>query len=96
MKNKKTAAVQPAASEQNEKKVLRTGSVGKTLIALVVLLVLFWFGFTCEVREGNCAVILRLGAVRQEITEAGICMKLPWPFETVVSYDNRLQYLESN
>ena len=23
-------------------------------------------------------------------------LKLPWPFETVVNYDNRLQYLESN
>ena len=97
MKNKKNAAAQAAAApEQNEKKAPRTGSVGKTLIALVVLLVLFWFGFTCEVREGNCAVILRLGAVREEITDAGIYLKLPWPFETVVSYDNRLQYLESN
>lgn len=68
---------------------------GKIATALLVVLVLFWFGFVCEVREGSCAVILRFGAVREEITEAGVYLKLPWPFETVVTYDGRLQYLES-
>lgn len=68
---------------------------GKIVTAVMVALVLFWFGFICEVREGNCAVILRFGAVREEITQAGVYLKLPWPFETVVTYDNRLQYLES-
>ena len=68
---------------------------GKITTALVVVLVLFWFGFVCEVREGTCAVVLRFGAVREEITEAGVYLKLPWPFETVVTYDQRLQYLES-
>ncbi len=67
----------------------------KIFIAAVLLLVLAYFGFTCEVREGSCAVILRFGAPRQEITEAGLYFKLPWPFETVVSYDNRVQYYES-
>jgi len=68
---------------------------GKIFTALLVVLVLFWFGFVCEVREGTCAVVLRFGAVREEITEAGVYLKLPWPFETVVTYDTRLQYLES-
>lgn len=68
----------------------------KIVIAAVLLVVLVYFGFTCEVREGSCAVILRFGAVRREITEAGLYLKLPWPFETVVTYDNRLQYLESD
>ncbi len=66
------------------------------VIAAAVVLVLFWFGFTCVVREGSCAVILRLGAVREEITEAGVYLKLPWPFETAVTFDGRLQYLKSN
>ena len=79
---------------QSSKKWLITA--GKFLTAAIVLLVLFWFGFTCEVREGNCAVITRFGAVRQEITQAGVYLKLPWPFEKVVTYDARLQYLESN
>ena len=70
--------------------------IAKYATAALVVLVLFWFGFVCQVREGNCAVILRFGAVRQEVTEAGVYLKLPWPFETVVTYDSRLQYLESN
>ena len=70
--------------------------VMKYVIALVLVVVLVYFGFTAEVREGNCAVILRFGAVREEITQAGLYFRLPWPFETVVTYDNRLQYLESN
>ncbi len=68
----------------------------KYTIAAVLIVLLAYFGFTCEVREGSCAVILRFGAVREEITDAGLYFRLPWPFETVVSYDNRLQYLESN
>lgn len=73
-----------------------TFTVLKYVIAAVLVLLLVYFGFTCEVREGSCAVILRFGAVREEITEAGLYFRLPWPFETVVSYDSRLQYLESN
>ena len=70
--------------------------IAKYATALVVVLVLFWFGFTTVVKEGQCAVILRFGAVREEATEAGLYFKLPWPFEDVVTYDNRLQYLEAN
>ena len=84
-------------TEQTEKTgwLKHLAFAGKIVTALLVVLVLFWFGFVCEVREGNCAVILRFGAVRQEITQAGVYLKLPWPFETVVNYDQRLQYLES-
>ena len=71
-------------------------TVGKYVTAVLVLVVLLWFAFVCEVREGECAVILRFGAVRQQITQSGVYLKLPWPFETVVTYDGRLQYLESN
>ena len=81
---------------KTEKKHTVAGLIAKYLTAAVVLLVLFWFGFTAQVREGQCAVILRFGAVREEITEAGLYLKLPWPFETVVNYDDKLQYLESN
>ena len=72
------------------------GNIVKYATIALVVLVLFWFGFICQVREGNCAVILRFGAVRQEITQAGVYLKLPWPFENVVTYDARYQYLESN
>ncbi len=80
--------------EKKERSVAFT--VLKYVIAVVLVALLVYFGFTCEVREGSCAVILRFGAVREEISEAGLYFRLPWPFETVVSYDNRLQYLESN
>lgn len=75
--------------------VIVAGVVKYVTVALVVL-VLLWFGFVCQVREGDCAVILRFGAVREQITQSGVHLRLPWPFETVVTYDARLQYLESN
>lgn len=83
-------------AEPKEKKALNLSAALKYITAALVLLVLVWFGFVCQVREGSCAVVLRFGAVRQEITEAGVYLKLPWPFETVVTYDSRYQYLESN
>lgn len=82
---------------KNEKNVRSLSfTVLKYVTAAVLILLLVYFGFTCEVREGNCAVIFRFGAPRNEITEAGLYFRLPWPFETVVSYDNRLQYFEAN
>ena len=74
----------------------KSGPWVKIIVAVILLLVVGYFGFTCEVREGTSAVILRFGAPRQEITDAGLYFKLPWPFESVVRYDNRLQYTESN
>lgn len=68
----------------------------KIVLALLLVVIVAYFGFTCEVREGSSAVILRFGAPRATITDAGLYFKLPWPFETVVTYDSRLQYLESN
>lgn len=86
---------QEAAGKTSPKSVAVFGTVLKYITAALVLLVLVWFGFVCQVHEGDCAVILRFGAVRQEITDAGVYLKLPWPFETVVTYDARQQYLES-
>ncbi len=89
-----------AVQEAPKKKKLSVSCVmsraAKYVTAAVVLLVLFWFGFTYEVREGSCAVVLRFGAVRAETEEAGLYMKLPWPFEKVVTYDDRLITLESS
>lgn len=95
MSLKKKNVKQPAEAGKRKGWIQGLGRAGKIVTALLVALVLFWFGFVCEVREGSCAVILRFGAVRQEATEAGVYLKLPWPFETVVTYDSRLQYLES-
>ena len=70
--------------------------IAKYVTALAVVLVLFWFGCTSVVREGECAVILRFGAVREQVSEAGLYFKLPWPFESTVKYDDRVRYLESD
>ena len=83
-------------NETTQKRSFPLAAVIKYTTAVLVLLVLYWFGFVCQVREGSCAVILRFGAVREEITQSGVYLKLPWPFETVVTYDARYQYLESN
>lgn len=72
-----------------------SGIVLKIILALILLVVIVYFGFTCTVREGECAVVLRFGAPRAEISEPGLYFKLPWPFESVYSYDNRLQHCES-
>lgn len=68
----------------------------KLLVAFVVVVVIGFFAFTTEVREGEGAIILRFGSPREVITDAGLYFKLPWPFETVVSYEGRQQYLESD
>lgn len=91
-KEKKTGAREGAAEKTRSPLGVR---IAKYVTALAVVLVLFWFGCTCEVREGETAVILRFGAVREQITDAGLYFKLPWPFETSVTYDGRVQYLET-
>jgi len=85
-----------ANNEKTSAKAKKSFPIIRITLGIVLLLLLVYFGFTCEVREGSSAVILRFGAPRSEITEAGLYFKLPWPFETVVNYDSRLQYLESN
>ena len=68
----------------------------KIFLATVVVVLIGYFGFTCKVQEGNCAVILRFGAPRQVVTDAGLYFRLPWPFESVVTYEGRMQYFESS
>ena len=93
MKKEKIQVNETAVSKKPQKS---SGILLKIVLALILLVVVVYFGFTCVVREGNSAVILRFGAPRAKITEAGLYFKLPWPFETVTTYDSRLQYLESN
>lgn len=68
----------------------------RILLAAAVILLIVWLGFTFRVKEGSSAIVLRFGAPRETTSEAGLHFRLPWPFETVVSYDGRLQYLETN
>lgn len=86
----------PTISQEPREKSSFGSRILKIFIALVLVVAVGYFGFTFELREGNCAVVLRFGAPRAELTEAGLYFKLPWPFENVVQYENRMQYLESN
>lgn len=104
-KQNDAAIKESEALDKSEKKAARAakkngGSVAflvlKIAIAVALVVVVAYFGFACVVREGNSAVILRFGAPRETITEAGLYFKLPWPFEEVYTYDNREQYIESN
>lgn len=79
--------------KNTENKYLTYVKIG---VAVIVFVVLGFFAFTTQVREGNGAIILRFGAPRKVITDAGLYLKLPWPFESVVQFDGRQQYLESN
>ena len=45
--------------------------------------------------EGEYAVVTRFGAVRSEVTQAGMYLRLPWPFEDVQIQDARKRYLDS-
>lgn len=93
-KQMQSGAENPAAAVQKKNKIpLR---VLKIFLAAVVVVLIGYFGFTCKVQEGNCAVILRFGAPRQVVTDAGLYFRLPWPFESVVTYEGRMQYFESS
>lgn len=87
--------VEKKAKKEKKKSGGAAFLVLKIVIALTLVLVVFYFGFTCTVREGSAAIITRFGKPRETITEAGLHLKLPWPFENVITYDNREQYYET-
>lgn len=78
-------------------KILKNkSSLIKILVSVAVIIAIAFFAFTIQVREGSGAIVLRFGAPRKVITESGLYLKLPWPFESVVTFDERQQYLESD
>lgn len=97
--DKKTLKEEKKAAKREAKAAKKSGSVAflmlKIIIAVVLVLVIFYFGFTCTVREGNVAIITRFGEPITTITDAGLHFKLPWPFEDVITYDGREQYYET-
>lgn len=67
----------------------------KWMFALIVAAIIGFFGFVFKVNEGEYAVVTRFGAVRSEVTQAGMYLRLPWPFEDVQIQDARKRYLDS-
>jgi membrane protease subunit HflC len=52
-------------------------------------------GFVFTVREGEVAVVTRLGAPRAVVADAGLHAKLPWPLERVHAFDARARVFTS-
>lgn len=65
-------------------------AVGCALFALFAVL-----QFLFIVREGELAVITRMGRPHRTIKEAGLQTRLPWPLERVHRFDGRIHTLRS-
>ncbi len=63
-------------------------------VALLAVIV-FVYGFSFTVREGSYAIVSRFGNVRKTCTQAGLYLKLPAPFEKVITFDAKSQYMDS-
>ena len=63
-------------------------------IALVLLMLLFSTLFIVDQRQ--FAVVYALGEIKSVVTEPGLKVKLPPPFQNVVFLDRRMQTLDSD
>jgi modulator of FtsH protease HflC len=63
------------------------------VIAIIVLMALYFTLFIVDQRQ--VAAVYALGEIREVITEPGLKLKLPPPFQNVVFLDKRIQTLES-
>lgn len=67
----------------------------KWIFALMVIVLILASGFLFTVTEGRNVIVSRFGSIRSIEKEAGLHCKLPWPFEKVIVYDVRSQYMDS-
>lgn len=67
----------------------------KWIFAVLTLAIIAGFGFTFTVKEGSSVIVSRFGEVRSVQEETGLHFKLPWPFEKLIPYDTRNQYMDS-
>lgn len=81
-------------TERNEKKN-GIGKIYKWLFAALLAVIVAVFGFCFTVKEGTNAIVSRFGDIRGVYTDAGLHLKLPYPFEKVITYDTRSQYMDS-
>lgn len=62
----------------------------------IILIIILMYTFTFVVYEGNVSVVTRFGAPKAIIQEAGLHLKLPWPFEKVYTFDKRQHYYDTS
>lgn len=60
------------------------------LIGLIFLLMLFTF----QVRQTEVAVVTTFGRYSRSIDQPGLQFRLPWPFQKVYTFDNRIHGFE--
>ncbi|PYG90175.1 membrane protease subunit HflC [Ruminiclostridium sufflavum DSM 19573] len=54
------------------------------------------YAFSFIVYEGNTVVVTRFGAPKEVVREAGLHLKLPWPFEKAYTFDRRQHYYDTS
>ncbi|MEO0593516.1 MAG: protease modulator HflC [Myxococcota bacterium] len=62
---------------------------------MVILLGLAFAAFTWQLREGNTAILLRLGKAVEVVQDAGLHLRLPWPIDRVMLLDSRARVLNT-
>ena len=68
-----------------------------TIIIAAVLLVIFaLLLFTFQVSNSQQAVVLTFGKITGPARQPGLHWRLPWPFQQVYKFDNRIQTFEDN
>lgn len=67
----------------------------KYLFILIFVIIAFAAGFTFTVQEGSGVVVSRFGRIVDVHTEAGLQLRLPWPIDSIITYDTRSQYMDS-
>jgi membrane protease subunit HflC len=65
-----------------------------SIAAIIGILVVFYGVFTTIVTQGEIAVVIQFGKPVRIITEPGIYMKLPYPFQRLKKFDGRLLMLQ--
>ena len=70
----------------------RHQTIAAVVAAVVLLIVLLSSLFT--VHQTQQALVLQVGEPRAVVTEPGLHMKLPWPFQNVLYLDKRVLYLD--
>ena len=66
----------------------------RVFIALAVLAILGFTMFSFQVASNEAAVLTRFGSPVRNLTTPGLYAKLPWPIDTVNTFDKRLNFYE--
>jgi modulator of FtsH protease HflC len=71
------------------------GTLTRWLVTTAAVAAILFASVLFALREGQVAVVTRLGAPRAVFTDAGLHWKLPWPLERVHTLDGRRRLFDS-